>query len=155
VKARAAVEKVAPDAVLVSSGSKGVSAVAVPASWAFVYLSPSTKHAWNVTVDGGKVSAPSDVGESSAALDLKNAITEDQVKVSAVEAIDRARSRAKAQGDVPPSVMVGGTFVNVEGSEAMGMSPGLWTVVFTGGKGAAGEKRYQVNMDNGAVGAVK
>lgn len=149
-QAGAVMEEKADDAVLISAGSQDASLTSNPQVWAFVYLSPSTKQAWRVSVKKGKALSPENIGTSPIKLDLDKAMGEKDVQVSAIEAIELARAKAKAEGDVPPNVIVGGIFVPVEGGSTAIMQQGVWNVTFVEDGGTKATS-FNVSMTSGVA----
>lgn len=152
-KAAAAIKAKSGDAVLVTAGSADPSPTAAPKVWTFVYLSPSTHEGWGVTVDKSGVKGPESRGSAPATLSLDPAVAPGDIKISALEAINLARSMAKGQGKVPPNVWVGGLFVKVGDAGSTMVQPGYWHVAFVGGPKDP-VVQYKVNMASGNVSPV-
>jgi hypothetical protein len=154
-KAVESVKTVAPDAVLVSSGTSGLALADVPNEWSYSFLSPSDKSLHRVLVQHGRAAAPEKLGEAKVEVDLSGALAGDAVKVGGATAVKAARKEGEKSGKVPMNVMVVGSFIDVPGGAELGISRGVWRVTFANDTSGDGSAKFDVDMETEAVTAVK
>ncbi|HEY5169232.1 MAG TPA: hypothetical protein VIK03_07560 [Thermoleophilia bacterium] len=150
-KAAEAMKAVAPDAVLVASGTMGLALADVPDSWSFTYFSPGKAGIYTVDVEHGRAGTPRQLGSVKQGVKVQRAIDVASINVGAGEAVVQARAYAKKKGTVPKNVVVGGVFAELPGRAAAGYTPGVWTVAFATGTDLADVQTYTVDMMTGVV----
>jgi len=150
-KAADAMKPVAPDAVLVASGTMGLALADVPDSWSFTYFSPGQSGVYSVDVEHGKAGTPRQLGSAKKGVKVKSTIDVASIDVGAGEAVVKARAFAEKSGAVPKNVVVGGVFAELPGGAAAGYTPGVWTVAFATGTDLADAQTYVVDMMTGVV----
>ena len=150
-KAAEAMKGVAPDALLIASGTTGLVLAKVPESWSFTYFSQEKGAVYSVNVEHGKAGAPQQLGTVKKDVKVKNAIDAASINVGASQAIVAARAFGEKKGTLPKNVLVGGVFAELPGGAAAGYTPGIWTVVFASGTDLADAQTYAVNMTTGEV----
>ena len=154
-KAAEAMKSVAPDAMLVASGTIGLALADVPDSWSFTYFSPAKGGIYTVDVEHSKAGTPKQLGSVKKGVKVKRAIDVASINVGAGGAVVLARAYAKKRGPVPKNVVVGGVFAELPGGAAAGYTPGVWTVAFATGTDLADVQTYAVDMITGVVHKVK
>ena len=154
-KAAQAMKGVAPDALLIASGTTGLALAEVPDSWSFTYFSPEKGAVYGVNVEHGKAGTPQQLGTVKKDVKVKNAIDAASINVGGSQAIVAARAFGEKKGTVPKNVLVGGVFAELPGGVEAGYTPGIWTVVFASGTDLADAQTYAVNMTTGEVAKVK
>lgn len=150
-----AVTKEAPDAVLASAGTLGVSQTTVPNAWSFYFISPESKEVYQVVVDHGETQPVDELGDAETDVDYSSAVQFESIRVAAAEAVEKARAYGQQSGDLPPHVLVNGAFLDVPGAEDLGATLGSWTVTFTRGTDLTGSRAFTVTMSTGEVTEIK
>ena len=154
-KAAVAIKAVAPDALLVASGTTGLALADVPDSWSFTYFSPEKGAVYSVDVEHGKANTPQQLGTVKKDVKVKNAIDVAAINVGAGQAVVQARAFGEESGTVPKNVVVGGVFAELPGGAAAGYTPGVWTVAFATGTDLADAQTFSVDMMTGEVTKMK
>jgi len=148
-----AMDKVAPDAVLMSVGSGGLALADVPESWDFTFYSDANGHLYKVSVQHGKVEPPTDLGGGKAKMAITQAVDLGAIKVGAAQAVVKAREFGSKTGSVPKNVVVSGFFATSPATAGLGVKPGAWHIIFSSGTDLADAQKYDVDMMSGAVSA--
>jgi hypothetical protein len=154
-KAQDAMAAVAPDAVLVASGTSGLALTDVPDSWSFTYFSPEKNAVYSVNVEHGKAGAPKELGAAKQGVKVKSTTDIAAIKVSPADAVVMARAFGEQAGTVPKNVVVAGIFAELPGAGAAGYKSGVWTVAFATGTDMADAQTFEVDMMTGGVTKVK
>ena len=154
-KAQEAMAAVAPDAVLVASGTSGLALADVPDSWSFTYFSPAKNSAYSVDVEHGKAGAPQEFGAAKKGVTVTSTTDVAAIEVSAADAVVKARAFGEQSGTVPKNVVVAGIFAQLPGAAAAGYKSGVWTVAFASGTDMADAQTFEVDMMTGQVTKVK
>ena len=139
-----------PGAYLVSIGSGGLALADQPHEWSFVYYDPSDRSMWLVFIHEGSEPTVRTIGESKAV--VSDPFDSNEIQVTPDRAVRLAREFADDLGiTLPPNVMVGGALAEMEGGEALGMVPGMWTVTFAAGTDTSDARTFAVDMFTGDV----
>ena len=154
-KARDAVAAVAPDAVLVSSGTRGLAFADVPETWNFTFFSPERGMAYSVDVEHGKVDTPREFGSGQKGVKVTSGPDVEALKVSAGDAVVKARAFGEQSGAVPKNVVVSSVFGEFPDESGAGYKTGVWTVAFATGTDMADARTFEVDMMTGEVTEVK
>jgi hypothetical protein len=145
----------ASDAVLMTGGGSGGTLTEAPDLWSLTFLSPKDRRMWMVMVEDGVSRGVKDMGIMKDAVEPSSAVAYEGVKVSATDAVTKARGFARQSGEVPPDVMVFGAFMRMDALVGSGAEPGKWTVTFLEGIDPSTGRMYSVDMITGAVEAAK
>ncbi len=154
-KAGDAVTAVAPDAVLVASGTTGLAFADVPETWSFTFFSPERGMAYSVDVEHGKVGTPREFGTGKKGVMVTSGTDVEAIKVSAGDAVVKARAFGEQSGAVPKNVVVSGVFAELPDGSGAGYKTGVWTVAFATGTDMADAQTFEVDMMTGEVTSVK
>ena len=73
------------------------------------------------------------------------------IKVSAGDAVVKARTFGEQSGAVPKNVVVSGVFAELPDASGAGYKTGVWTVAFATGTDMADARTFEVDIITGEV----
>ena len=105
--------------------------------------------AYSVDVEHGKVGAPREFGAGKNGVKVTSGPDVEALKVSAGDAVVKARAFGEQSGAVPKNVVVSSVFGEFPDESGAAYKTGVWTVAFATGTDMADARTFEVDMMTG------